>query len=108
MSTEERVVDVDVSGSLSSGHTFTIHIHDVHINQLKNVVEWCSKALPEAGVLPSPAHLNAGGEREDNQGDTRICPLHHERMYKRTSGGEVWYSHKVRRQDGSTFWCRGE
>ena len=108
MSTDERLMDVDLTGSLQSGQLITLHIRDVHLNQLKNVVEWCSKALPEAGVRPPHNRLDGGSEREGESADTRICPIHNERMFKRTSGGETWYSHKVRRQDGSTFWCRGE
>jgi hypothetical protein len=37
-----------------------------------------------------------------------FCELHGVDMTPHEKDGEIWYSHKAKRKDGSPYWCRGK
>jgi hypothetical protein len=67
------------------------------------------KALEDLGASPT-AQVVASKGNGAAEPETKICPLHHTPMKRRTGkGGDVWYSHKAVDPDtGAEYWCRGK
>jgi hypothetical protein len=67
------------------------------------------KALEGLGASPTAQALASKGNGAAEP-ETKICPLHHAPMKRRTGkGGDVWYSHKAVDPDtGAEYWCRGK
>jgi len=67
--------------------------------------------LQEHGCEPTTGHGgNDNGYKEDEQEpDTKVCPIHHVAMKRREKQGDVWWSHKaVDPSTGAEYWCRGK
>ena len=66
------------------------------------------ETLAKLGATPTATTPASNGN--GTQAESKVCPLHHTPMKRRTgNGGDVWYSHKAVNPDtGDEYWCRGK
>lgn len=69
-------------------------------------MEW----LKGKGFTAPPIQAMPIANGNEQQPETKICPLHHVAMRRRSGkGGDSWYSHKAINPDTQKeYWCRGE
>jgi hypothetical protein len=63
------------------------------------------EALGKLGASPT---AQAVTQAQATSPTEKICPIHGAKMRRREKNGEVWWSHRAYREDGTEFWCRGE
>jgi len=63
-----------------------------------------------AWLLEHGAQPGGNGRKGNEQApDTKVCPIHHVAMRKRTKNGDTWWSHRAVDPDtGQEYWCRGK
>jgi hypothetical protein len=94
-----------------SNYTASLALDGESGTEVLNLAPVVIKTLQEMGASPTataPAsNENGNGAAEP---ETKICPLHHAPMKRRTGkGGDSWYSHKAVDPDtGQEYWCRGK
>lgn len=72
--------------------------------KVEQAIGWLQKKGAE------PTHSNGAGSGNGGEPETKVCPIHHVVMKRRSGrGGDSWYSHKAINPDtGQEYWCRGE
>jgi len=94
------------------GYTFEILVENLSNEELGRILKTFPAFLADKNLTPIPnpkcREHNPETQKITDLAETRTCPIHSEKMYRRQKNGEVWFSHKVVRPDGSTYWCRGE
>lgn len=92
------------------GYTVALALDGESGAELLGKVPVVIEKLQEMGAAPTAALVAGNGNGTAAQPESKVCPLHHTPMRRRTGkGGDVWYSHKAVDPDsGAEYWCRGQ
>jgi len=94
------------------GYTFEITVENVANHDVRETLINFSQFLKGNAftAIPEKSDQRASDQREeaDQFPPIKLCPIHNVYMQLRKKGDEVWYSHKVTKDDGSVYWCKGK
>lgn len=94
-----------------SGYRATLALSGENGSDLLGKAGTVIETLTAMGAAPTASAVNGNGNgAAEAEPETKICPLHHAPMKRRTGqGGDVWYSHRAMDPDtGAEYWCRGK